>query len=97
MEPGVEPIRITQGGKLLPRANKSFLHRVLRKVRGPKDQASDRVETIAGRGRKDFKSLVVSTACRLDEIAPHSLSIAGTATVLAVLSVMTDVARRIAQ
>jgi hypothetical protein len=33
IEPGVEPIGITQRGKLLPRANERLLHRVLSQVR----------------------------------------------------------------
>ena len=96
IEPGVEPIRIAQRGKLLPRANERFLHRVLRQVRRPKDQASDRVQAIAGGGREDFECLVVSAARRLDEIAPHTLSITGTASWPALL-VMTDVGRRSTQ
>jgi hypothetical protein len=78
MEPGIEPIRIAQRGKLLPRANESFLHRVLRQVSLSKDQASDRVKAIASGGREDFECLMVSAGCSLDEIAPHSFSISGT-------------------
>ena len=78
IEPGIELVRIAQGGKLLPRANKRFLHCVLRQVRSPKDQPSDRVQAITGGGREDFKCLVVSAPPRLNELAPHSLSISGT-------------------
>ena len=84
-------------GKLLPCANKRFLHRVLRQVGRPKDQASDRVQAITGGGREDFERLVVSVACRLDEIAPHSLSITHTVLFCPVLSVMTDVTSRVTQ
>ena len=75
VEPGIEPIRIAQRGKLLPRANESFLHRILRQPLVPEDQASDRVQAIAGRGREDFECPVVPASCSLDEIAPHTPSI----------------------
>ena len=81
MEPGVEPVRIAQRGKLAPCANEGFLHRVLRQVRRPKDQTSHRIQAIAGGGREDFECLVVSAAGRLDEISPHTLSITSTASI----------------
>ena len=59
----------------MPRANKSFLHGVLRQGRVPKDQASDRVQAIASGCREEFESLVIAAGCRLNEISPHALSV----------------------
>src|SRR5215211_6899550 len=78
MEPGIEPVRVTQGRKLSPSADECFLDGVLGEVGRPEDEASDGVQTIAGRSREDFERLVVSPPCRLDEIAPHSICISGT-------------------
>ncbi len=97
MEPGVEPIRIAQRGKLTPRANERFLDRVLRQVRRPKDQASDRIQAIAGGCRKDFECLVISAGVPLRrDRASYPLSIFSTAWVTA-LSSMTDVGVRSTQ
>jgi hypothetical protein len=75
MEPGIEFIGIAERRKLLPSAHESFLHCILREVRFPNDEASDRVQAVPGRGREDFERFVISACCCLDEISPHTLSI----------------------
>ena len=44
VEPGVEPVRVAQPGKALPRPDKTLLDRVARELRVPKDQPGRRVQ-----------------------------------------------------
>ena len=81
VEPGVELVRVAQGGELLPGADQRFLDRVLGEVRLSKDQASDGVEAVAGGHGEDLEGLVVASGCRFDEVASHTLSTIGTVSV----------------
>jgi hypothetical protein len=71
VQPRIEPIGITERGKLLPRVDQRLLHRILRLVRAAQDQSRDGVEAVDGGLHEDFERLEVAALRRLDEVALH--------------------------
>jgi hypothetical protein len=83
VEPGVEPIRITQPADVSPGLDERLLGRVLRSVPIAQDQGGDRIqpsERTRGERGEGFMIALPRPSC---EVSLHSVTLVGTAPVVA--------------
>jgi hypothetical protein len=67
VEPGVEPLRIAQPGKIAPGSNEGILDRVSRELTVPEDEASGRVQPREGSAGNHGKGVMIALPRSLDE------------------------------
>jgi hypothetical protein len=67
VEPGLEPVRITQCGQVPPGSKVSILDRVARELRVAEDQSGRRVQPRNGRADEHRKGVMIASLRSLDE------------------------------
>ncbi len=73
LEPGIEPVRITEAGQVAPGDHHRLLHRVLGQADDTENAARDLEEPRPRAWGQDGERLPVPTLGLLDEVAIHSL------------------------
>ena len=67
VEPGVEPVRVTQAREIAPGADERVLDRVACELRVPDDQTGDRVQPHEGQVDERGEGVMIALPCPLDE------------------------------
>ena len=69
MEPGLEAIRIAEGGQVPPGADESLLDRVSRELGVPEDEAGRRVQPRDEPAGEDGEGVMIASHRSLDELS----------------------------
>lgn len=67
VEPGIEPVRVAQSGKVSPSSNEGILDRISRELAIPEDEAGGSVQPRDGRDGKHREGVMIALLRSLDE------------------------------
>ena len=67
MQPGVEPVAVTEAAEVPPGSDEGVLHGILGGIPIAEDPPRDRVQAMVCGGREVIEGLVIASLCAFDE------------------------------